>query len=106
MIERKCKINPPLADLLRSLVNTLLAEWRPRRYVTCPRRVTPNRRHSMKPPPKVAKPAKAASRPSVRLPAKDLAQVRAIAATANLRKVLRGQSDARPRSGLGRLGDF
>jgi len=39
----------------------------------------------MKLPPKVAKPAKAASRPSVRLPAKDLAQVRAIAATANLR---------------------
>lgn len=39
----------------------------------------------MKQPPKVAKPVKAASRPSVRLPAKDVAQVRAIAATANLR---------------------
>ena len=39
----------------------------------------------MKQPPKVAKPARAASRPSVRLPPKDLAQVRAIAATANLR---------------------
>jgi SpoVK/Ycf46/Vps4 family AAA+-type ATPase len=35
--------------------------------------------------PKVAKSAKAASRPSVRLPAKDLAQVRAIAATTKLR---------------------
>jgi SpoVK/Ycf46/Vps4 family AAA+-type ATPase len=39
----------------------------------------------MKQPPKVAKPAKAASGPSARLPAKDVAQVRAIAATANLR---------------------
>ena len=39
----------------------------------------------MKQPPKVAKPAKAASRPSARLPAKDVAQVRAITATANLR---------------------
>ena len=38
----------------------------------------------MKQLPKVAKPAKAASRPSVRLPAKDLAQVRAIA-EANVR---------------------
>jgi SpoVK/Ycf46/Vps4 family AAA+-type ATPase len=39
----------------------------------------------MKQLPKAAKPAKTASRPSVRLSAKDLAQVRAIAATANLR---------------------
>jgi SpoVK/Ycf46/Vps4 family AAA+-type ATPase len=39
----------------------------------------------MKRPPKVAKPAKAASRPSVRLPAKDLARVRAVAAKANVR---------------------
>jgi SpoVK/Ycf46/Vps4 family AAA+-type ATPase len=39
----------------------------------------------MKQPPKVAKPAKAASRPSVRLPTKDLAQIRAIAAKANVR---------------------
>jgi SpoVK/Ycf46/Vps4 family AAA+-type ATPase len=38
----------------------------------------------MKQPPKAAKPATTASRPRVRLPAKDLAQVRAIAATANL----------------------
>jgi SpoVK/Ycf46/Vps4 family AAA+-type ATPase len=39
----------------------------------------------MKQPPKVAKPAKAASRPSVGLPTKDLAQIRAIAAKANVR---------------------
>jgi SpoVK/Ycf46/Vps4 family AAA+-type ATPase len=39
----------------------------------------------MKQPPKVAKSAKAASRPSVGSLAKDLAQVRTIAATANLR---------------------
>ena len=39
----------------------------------------------MKQPPKVAKPAKAASRPSVRLPTRDLAQIRAIAAKANVR---------------------
>jgi AAA+ superfamily predicted ATPase len=39
----------------------------------------------MKQPPKVAKPAEAASRPTVRLPAMDLAQVRAIAATATVR---------------------
>jgi SpoVK/Ycf46/Vps4 family AAA+-type ATPase len=39
----------------------------------------------MKQPSKVAKSARAASKPSVRLSAKDLAQVRAIAATANLR---------------------
>jgi AAA+ superfamily predicted ATPase len=38
----------------------------------------------MKQPPEVAKPAEAASRPGVRLPARDLAQVRAIAATANV----------------------
>jgi SpoVK/Ycf46/Vps4 family AAA+-type ATPase len=38
----------------------------------------------MKQPPKVAKPAKAASRPSVGLPTKDLAQIRAIAAKANV----------------------
>jgi SpoVK/Ycf46/Vps4 family AAA+-type ATPase len=38
----------------------------------------------MKQPPKVARPAKAASRPGVRVPAEDLAQVRAIAATANV----------------------
>jgi SpoVK/Ycf46/Vps4 family AAA+-type ATPase len=39
----------------------------------------------MKQPSKVAKSAKAASRPNARLPAKDLAQVRAITATANAR---------------------
>jgi SpoVK/Ycf46/Vps4 family AAA+-type ATPase len=39
----------------------------------------------MKPPSRVARPAKAASKPGVRLPAKDLAQIRAIAATANMR---------------------
>ena len=39
----------------------------------------------MKQPPKVAKPAKAASTPSVGLPTKDLAQIRAIAAKANVR---------------------
>ena len=38
----------------------------------------------MKQPPKVARPAEAASRPSVKVPAEDLAQVRAIAATANV----------------------
>lgn len=39
----------------------------------------------MKQPSKVAKSAKAASKPNARLPAKDLAQVRAISATANAR---------------------
>jgi sulfite reductase alpha subunit-like flavoprotein len=39
----------------------------------------------MKQPPKAAKPATTASGPRVGLPAKDLAQVRAIAATANQR---------------------
>jgi SpoVK/Ycf46/Vps4 family AAA+-type ATPase len=39
----------------------------------------------MKQPSKVAKPASAASRPGARLPAKDLAQVRAITANAHLR---------------------
>jgi SpoVK/Ycf46/Vps4 family AAA+-type ATPase len=40
----------------------------------------------MKQPSEVARSARAASRPSVGLPAKDMAQVRAIAATANVRK--------------------
>jgi len=39
----------------------------------------------MKPPSRVAGPTKAASRPGAGLPAKDLAQIRAIAATANMR---------------------